>query len=79
MLQNVHVSGQRSDCANGLHTLQAALAKHRHSGQTGKVISPSAVYSSSSFTAKNKYRFICLTKQYLNFNPFFTHSRNFLI
>lgn len=72
--------------ANGLHTLQAAFAKHRHTGQTGKVISPSAgssylatMYSSSSFTAKNKYRFICLAKQYLRFNPFFTHSRNFLI
>ena len=72
--------------ANGIHTLQTAFAKHRHIGQTGKMISPSAnssyllvLYGYNSFATKKKHRFVCLAKQYFSFNPFFTHSRNFLI
>lgn len=73
-------------CANGIHTLQTAFARYRHVGQTGKMISPSAnssyllvMYGYNSFTTKKKHRFVFLAKQYLSFNPFFIHRKNFLI
>lgn len=72
--------------ANGIHTLQTAFAKHKHIGQTGKMIFPSANFSYllvmhgyNNFTTKKKYRVVYFAKQRLHFNPFFIHSRNFLI